>query len=417
MSIKANFPSIRPSLLLDFANVKALDPRITFTRASTGTYFDAKGVLQTAVSGQARFDHNPTTLDPLGLLIEEQRTNSIRNNTMQGAVAGTPGTVPTNWAITSDANGIAREIIGTGVENGITYLDLKYSGTPTATATFAAVSEGTTIVVAANGQTWTGSAFVRLVGGSLTNVAVTNSVFGRNSAGGALESTQTAITPTSAALSTQRFVTVRTMTNASTERVTQQIGIAYTNGAAIDITLRIGLPQLELGAFATSVIPTTTVAATRNADVASMTGTNFSSWYRADEGTIYCDYLNVTSVTGSLFSTDDGSANNRIISFKNGTTPTIRVITNGTDQVNAGLGTISVGSPAKAAFAYKVNDFAGSANGATVVTDTSGIVPAGQTTARIGSNVASVSVLNGTIRKIAFWPVRLENAKLQQLTR
>ena len=37
---KATAPSIRPSLLLDFANSKALDPRITFTRASTATYWD-----------------------------------------------------------------------------------------------------------------------------------------------------------------------------------------------------------------------------------------------------------------------------------------------------------------------------------------------------------------------------------------
>jgi hypothetical protein len=40
MSIASSFPTIKPSLLLDFANVGALDPRITFTRASTGTYYD-----------------------------------------------------------------------------------------------------------------------------------------------------------------------------------------------------------------------------------------------------------------------------------------------------------------------------------------------------------------------------------------
>lgn len=35
-------PDIRPSLLLDFANSKTLDPRITFTRGSTATYYDGK---------------------------------------------------------------------------------------------------------------------------------------------------------------------------------------------------------------------------------------------------------------------------------------------------------------------------------------------------------------------------------------
>ena len=77
MSIQSNFPAIKPTLLLDFANVKALDPRITFTRASTATYYDAFGVMQTAASGVARFDSNPTTGESLGLLIEEQRTNLL----------------------------------------------------------------------------------------------------------------------------------------------------------------------------------------------------------------------------------------------------------------------------------------------------------------------------------------------------
>ena len=39
MSIQSNFPAIKPTLLLDFANVKALDPRVTFSRASTGTFY------------------------------------------------------------------------------------------------------------------------------------------------------------------------------------------------------------------------------------------------------------------------------------------------------------------------------------------------------------------------------------------
>ncbi|MFM6192892.1 MAG: hypothetical protein ACKPFF_10615, partial [Planktothrix sp.] len=86
-----------PTLDLNFALTKSLDPRITFTRASSGTYFDSNGVMQLASANTPRFDHNPNTKESLGLLIEEQRTNSIRNNTMQGAVAGTPGTLPTNW--------------------------------------------------------------------------------------------------------------------------------------------------------------------------------------------------------------------------------------------------------------------------------------------------------------------------------
>ena len=40
MTISANYPTVRPTLNLDFAKTKALDPRITFTRSTTATYYD-----------------------------------------------------------------------------------------------------------------------------------------------------------------------------------------------------------------------------------------------------------------------------------------------------------------------------------------------------------------------------------------
>ena len=40
--IKRDLPTIRPTLNLDFANSKTLDPRVTFTRGSIGTYYDGK---------------------------------------------------------------------------------------------------------------------------------------------------------------------------------------------------------------------------------------------------------------------------------------------------------------------------------------------------------------------------------------
>jgi hypothetical protein len=70
-------PTIRPSLDLDFANSKMLDPRITFSRANTATYFDSDGLLKIAAVDQPRFEHNPATGESLGLLIEEPRTNLL----------------------------------------------------------------------------------------------------------------------------------------------------------------------------------------------------------------------------------------------------------------------------------------------------------------------------------------------------
>ena len=72
-----------PSLDLRFADNKSLTDAVTgaslvtFTRASSGTYTDSAGVLQTAATDVPRFDHDPTTGESLGLLVEEQRTNLL----------------------------------------------------------------------------------------------------------------------------------------------------------------------------------------------------------------------------------------------------------------------------------------------------------------------------------------------------
>lgn len=85
-----------PTLDLNFALTKSLDPRITFTRASSGTYFDSSGVIQTATTNTPRFDHNPSTGESLGLLIEEQRTNLLLNS----ATLSTQSVTVTNVAHT-----------------------------------------------------------------------------------------------------------------------------------------------------------------------------------------------------------------------------------------------------------------------------------------------------------------------------
>lgn len=77
MSIKQNFPTIDPTLNLDFANSRAVDSRITFTRASAATHTDALGVLQTVRNNKPRIDFDGNTGECRGLLIEEQRTNKI----------------------------------------------------------------------------------------------------------------------------------------------------------------------------------------------------------------------------------------------------------------------------------------------------------------------------------------------------
>jgi hypothetical protein len=167
MSISQNFPTDLPTLNLDFVNNQFLDPRITFTRTSSATYFNSSGVLTTVANNVPRFDYDPATFVPRGFSIEEQRTNSIRNNTMQGVVAGTPGTNPTNW--TNSTGGLTKTIVGTGTANGITYTDFRFNGTTT--SDFLAIAiDASNVIAASDGQTWTLSAWLSVVNGSTTNI-------------------------------------------------------------------------------------------------------------------------------------------------------------------------------------------------------------------------------------------------------
>ncbi len=219
-----------------------------------------------------RLDYNPATLQPRGYLIEVQRTNSIRNNTMQGGVAGTPGTVPTNWSIP----GAAGVTITTayGVENGFPYIDVTYSGTNTSGSTFYPVIslDGATSIAAANGQTWTHSAYVRKVGGTDAISTWSIDIRGRDAAGVLISGQASNTTCTDAAsLSSNRLQTTFTFTDPAIAFTQPRVNrSSVLAGGTIDITIRFGGNQLEQGAFATSAIPTYGVAATRSGDIANL---------------------------------------------------------------------------------------------------------------------------------------------------
>jgi hypothetical protein len=423
MSLSLNYPTISPSLLLDFANSGRLDPQVTFTRSSTATFFDETGVLRTANNDVPRFDYNPATLAAQGLLIEESRTNSIRNNTMQGAVAGTPGTAPTNWGVaTGGLTGITQQIVGTGTESGITYLDIRFSGTPSAAGVYRIYTEGTANVAALTGQTWTNSQYLKLAAGSLTGVSLFADVYQEfTSVGGFItEASVNISSPTAASLATQRSATSRTLAGGATTAFVRT-GIQLTlSGAAIDITLRIGLPQLELGAFATSVIPTTTTALTRAADVASVN--TLSPWFNSASGTIYVEASIAFTTANSRgpIRFDDGTDSNRIMMRNGGANSRFdgRVVSGGSSVANleSAATAITANTTFKAALAYAVNDYSMSLNGGTPLTDTSGALPIGLSRLLIGNAENTTNPAGSLIRRITYYPVRLPDAQLQAIT-
>jgi len=409
-----------PSLNLQFAGSTTLDSQVTFTRAlNTATYFDSTGTLVTANANVPRFDYNPSTLAALGLLIEESRTNSIRNNTMVGAVAGTPGTLPTNWVAAATSNGLSLRIVGTGTESGITYVDIKYSGTTSSANLTAIYPEAANQVAALNGQTWSDTFYVSLVGGSTANI--TSTVVGideNNGAGSFLAGSSTVFVPSTGALPGKRVAHTRTLTNASTAFVRPYVYFTYNNDAAIDITLRIGLPQLELGAFATSVIPTTTAAVTRSADVASVN--TLSPWFNATEGTLYWEGA-ITAVSGTVMGGIGDTFDNTAYFSPGGLTQQWNVRSGGVNQTAPLITafTFTSGVPYKMAATVKTNDFNLCVNGGSVANDPLGSVPL--SAARLGIGNAPWSATGGNqvqqwIRRITYYPRRLSNAELQAIT-
>ncbi|NBT76715.1 MAG: hypothetical protein EBT15_12275, partial [Betaproteobacteria bacterium] len=176
--------------------------------------------------------------------------------------------------------------------------------------------------------------------------------------------------------------------------------------------------QLEAGSFATSYIPTTSAAVTRNADAASMTGTNFSSWFNNGEGTIYAETTGYASggspkgivSIGNYYST----ANTMDVYYAASLTSVqLEMITNSVVQATI----VASGQKTKVAAAYKFNDTNLGSDGSVGTTDTSCTIPV-CTEIGFGTiyNGNPSYYANGRIKKIAYYPVRVTNAQLQALT-
>jgi hypothetical protein len=228
------------------------------------------------------------------------------------------------------------------------------------------------------------------------------------------------VVPAASNLATQR-VTQTVTAGASTAFVQQSLSVNFTNGSAYDFTLRIGLPQLEQGAFATSVIPTTTTALTRAADVASVN--TLTPWYNAVEGTLYAEATSTGYVIDVNFplvvSIDDGTNNNRITISQGSAATGLNMIVRsggvGTTIADSGVDLSAV--VAKIAGAVLGSNVFVSVNNGSVITGTTNGVPSGLTTMRLGSSGGLyLSALNGYLRRITYYPRRLPNSALQSIT-
>lgn len=240
-------------------------PGATYTRTGNATVPNSAGSYQT-------FAANVPPITDLGLWVEEGTTNSVRNSAAAGVVPGDfggGGSPPTNW-VGQSATGVVFTMLGSGVEFGLPYVEARISGTPAQTTSVGFAFEPSTVIAAAQGQTWTGSVGFRMSAGSTVNITQPIvSVYERDNTGAILTSSSTGFTPS---VALQRVVHTRAFTQAATAYTSHKVELSVTNGLPVDITFRVYVPQEEQKPYATSPVITTGAAASRGAPTAAVTG-------------------------------------------------------------------------------------------------------------------------------------------------
>ena len=405
---------VLPRMALDFTTA-SLDARVTVTRAdNTATRINSSGYVEVVNANLPRFDYDPITLTCKGLLIEESRINvSAEVNNWTAYAASLTPDVTTSPAGTTTGDLFA--------ESATTDTHLLYRA-----PTLSAVA-------------YTFSVFYKIVGDRKLALYHTNTNTGRqfdatgvqssgvfNAPSGGFAVTpmgngwyRASITITAVAGANEfRFWIVRASDNALNYLGDGSSG-AYLWGA-----------QIEAGAFATSYIPTTTTSLTRNADVVSMTGTNFSDWYNQTEGSFvfqYSRYQN-TDAFGIVLETKPSSTStaNRFGAAATSTAdPRFQLVPNGTSILDTGgtFGVLPVNTVVKGAFAYRSGDSAATRNGASPSNSATAFATPTYTNLQIGGTdnglygPPTTSQLNGHIRSIRYYPQRIINAEVQSFSK
>lgn len=370
-------------------------------------------VLQTASAGQARFDHNPTTGESLGLLIEEARTNSLTYSADLGNAYWNNNNinVTTNTIIAPDGTLTGDKVAANTTSGGhYSYPNagiVVSAGTYTASIYAKAGERSRLLAALYSGSNYEMVQF-DLSNGTILQEAVAGIASITSVGNGWYRCT---VTRTLGAVTTYFSFGPYTNTTLSNLTVFPTYAGDGFNG------IFIWGAQLEAGSFATSYIPTTGSTATRNADAASMTGTNFSSWFNGGAGTVFTESLPISATASSrVCAFSDGSSSNRILIIAS-TGNHLYVDAYGSNVADLDGGTYSSSVFNKQGSGYAVNDYAVTINGGAIASDSSGATPVGINVLYIGADSNGTSnILNGRIRKLAYYPIRVTNAQLQSLT-
>lgn len=394
----------------------------TATNGTPITKYQPK--LMTAAADRARFDHDPITGESKGLLIEEQRTNLVQDsefiedisaNGVWWNQSATVSSVEKNQAISPTGELNATKIIyNTNVTSG--GLLMKYNP---------AVSVGDVL-----------TASVYLKAGNLDKVKLFFNA--RSSSGTSIASPSVIVDLSLGVIESTVDSAGMTISDSSIHNVgndwyrvtmtsTVITGVAVAgliinmSGGPTNTTTAydhffVWGAQIEKASFATSYIKSSgaTAGTVRSADNASITGENFSSWYRQDEGSLYVENSTFDTRSGSArIQFTDGTVENRMYTANGAYT--LYVQTDDVIQVNLSSSLVT-NQYVKKAIGLKENDFAVSIDGGDPLVDTSGRLPFVN---KFGfwNNIVNSGQVNGHVKKLAYYPQRLTNEQLQNLTK
>jgi hypothetical protein len=368
-------------------------------------------VIQTAATDVPRFNHNPTTGESLGLLVEESRSNLLlQSEDFSTTWAANTSTVSTNVAIAPNGTLTADKII---VNNGAASGFLNQGNAYTA------------------GTTYTFSAYVKADGIAEFRIVVLAASFGAS--GTAIFNLTAGTASLSGSMSSVSIIpfpngwyrvvatAAATITSTSSSRWQAQGTGDGTAG------ILIWGAQLEAGAFPTSYIKNVDTAAgvTRSADLASISNANLLPWFTSfDEHTFYAELRGgPPKGLGSLIMEGlvSGAIGGVSLSLNN-TSTRFR------SQQRHGVARFDSGNNNGGILASTINRVAVRASALGSQSADNGLLPAAgsaptQVDWNTGASIAfgkrstsSTLFLNGYIARIVYWPQPLANSTLQQIT-
>lgn len=397
------------------------------SRATVGSFIGSNGLIQSAAINVARVQYNPLNLTLAGkLLLESAATNLLTyseqfDNAAWASGAAT-GTIAANAGVAPDGATTADLLEDTDASD-IKYYD-QITAVPNDTLTRVVsmyVKQGTAARTSLIAYLLGGTA--PLDGGYYVDITWATLALNTN-CGGHVTSIGNGWYRLDCKIAnngTGNTALYSRIAPAGILGGSAATGSAYAWGA-----------QAELGVYPTSYIATTTTATTRASDLSSsaqtaraadgaqMSGANFSSWYRQDEGSIlFCGDLapGVDAIEQELFSISDSTNANRHydVRFSDGSVQSV-VASGGVSQFGSTTNTGKGAQSIKVASGLQAKNFASSTNGATVQTNTAGIMPVTSMNGlAIGMHHSAVAQLNGHVSCIAYYPKRLTNAELQAL--